>query len=177
MALFKKDKRSGGSSAPRWTPTVDLTTARPAVLALANTPAMDDGGVRLSIRDFGRLSERPPLEVAVGQITADPHILDRPWIWLVAVMEAAVAAGDDHLAAAGLSWACYWTYNLVPRNDMGAFMELELDPIPAGIKAQIHTVGAAAAARLPPDFVVVGDETGSIRAELLAATSAQQLGL
>lgn len=176
MALFKK-RSDPQPAAPTWSPTVNLETARPTVFALAKAPASSDVEVRSAIADFVRRSEKPSLERALDQIRTDPDCLHRPWIWLAAVMRDASAAGDDHLAAAALFWACYWTYTLVPRNNLGAFMELELDPIPTRWKKEILALGVASAERLPPDFVIIGDETGSIQAGPVAATAAAQLGV
>jgi hypothetical protein len=173
MALFKKKPKASQPAAPSWSPHVDLPTARPVVFALANAPKSNDAQVRSAIADFVRLSERPSLERALH----DPESLHRPWVWLAASMRQAAAADDHHMASAALFWACYWTSGLVPQLDLGAFVELELDPIPEQRKAEIQSLGVASAQQLPNDFVVVGDETGAIYAGSLAATAATQLGL
>lgn len=173
MALFKKNDPP---PTPRWRPKVDLTTARPVVFALANAPVSNDGQVRSALADFRRLSERPPLEVAVGLIQNEPDVLDRPWIWLAAVMRVAADSGDDHLCAAALFWSCYWTSDLVPRNNLGGFMDLELDPISDQRKTEILSVGVGAARRLPAEFVVVGDESGKVLAGPLGDQAQAILG-
>lgn len=177
MALFKKRQAEEVAASPAWAPTVDLATARPAVFALANAPVSNDMQVRSAIATFVRLGGRPPLEVMLHLIRTEPEVTYRPWIWLAAVMREAAAAGDDHLAAAGLYWACYWTSTLVPRNKLGDFLELELDPIPAPRKAELLSLGVASARQLPEDFVIVGDETGTVHAGPLADMASTQLGI
>lgn len=175
MPLFKK--REPEPASPSWSPTVDLDAARPVVFALANAPVSNDAQVRSAIAQFVRLSGRPPVEEAIHTIQRDPDVLHRPWIWLAAVMQEASSKGDHHLAAAGLFWACYWTSNLVPRNNTGSFMELELDAIPEARRAEIAARGVLAARELPADFVVIGDHTGQVHAGLLAETANKMLSL
>lgn len=181
MALFKKKKRQVSQPmVPAWSPTVDLATARPAVFSLANAHVSNDMQVRAAIADFVRLSERPSTEDTyqfAAELIRDPECTRRPWAWLAAVMRDASAAGDHHLAAAALSWACYWTSDLVPRNSMAEFIVLELDPIPEPRKAEILSLGVAAAKQLPVGFAVVGDEINSVRAGPLADKAATLLGL
>jgi hypothetical protein len=152
---------------PAWEPVVNLATARPVVFALAHAPVSNDAQVRLAVADFVRLSGRPSTEDAyafAGALLADPEVVHRPWKWLIAVMRAANDAGDTHLPAAAMFWAVHWTAVLVPRFGLPDFVALDLDPIPAPLKAEIRAVGVAAVAQLPPDFVVVGDATGTIYA-------------
>jgi hypothetical protein len=174
MPLFKKPK-----SEPRtaWVPTIDLAVARPAVFALANAPASGDVQVRAAVAEFVRLSERPSLEKALDLIRSDPDVLNRPWMWLTSVMNEADASGDHHLAAAGLFWACYWTSQLLPRMNLGSMIDIELDPIPESLRIGIASVGTSAARQLPPEFVVVGDESGNITAGPLAHSAAAMLGI
>src|SRR5579859_1242364 len=139
MGLF--GRKESAPERPAWTPRVDMTTARPAILALANAPASNDAQVRNAIEKFVRLSDRPQPERAIHLIRDDPEVLNRPWIWLAAVMRQASASGDYHLAAAGLFWACYWTSIIVPRSKLGDFLELELDPIPGPRRAELLTLG------------------------------------
>jgi hypothetical protein len=174
MGLFSK-KEAPVPPAPAWSPKVDLAVAREIVFALAKAPISDDMQVRSAIAAFVRASERPPLEKALDLQRQEPEVLHRPWIWLAAVMREASAAGDNHLAAAALYWACYWTSNLVPRNNLGAFMELELDPIPGPRKAELAALGIASARQLAPDFVIVGNETGEIQAGPLADSAPEML--
>lgn len=162
----------------QWVPTVEMSTARPAVFALANAPISNDAQVRAAIAYFARLSERPLPEQAIHLIRNDPEVLNRPWIWLAAVMRQADAADDHHLAAAGLYWAFYWTSSLAPRIDSAAgFLELELDPIPTALKTEILALGVASASQLPEDFMIVGNETGQIYAGPLAAKVRSMLGV
>lgn len=175
MGLFSK--RAPEPPVPAWAPNVDLTVARPAIFALAQAPASTDWQVRSAIAEFVRLSQRPSLERALNLIQRDPDVLNRPWIWLVAAMQKGSADGDHHVAVAGLYWACYWTSNLVPRNDLGGFIDLELDPIPVPNKKEILQAGLEAAGHLPSDFIVVGDETGQLPAGLIADTAQTMLGL
>jgi hypothetical protein len=180
MSLFKKKRQDPPPEAPAWTPTVSLELARPVVFALANAPVSSDVQVRSAIASFVRLSERPSMDNPhrfAAAYLQDPECIYRPWAWLAAVMRDAAAAGDHHLAAAGLFWACHWTSELVPRNNSASFMELELDPIPAHRKIEIHRLGVASAQQLPPDFLVVGDQTGSVHAGPLAELAAKQLGI
>lgn len=186
MAWFK-NRRPGSNptsppkpAAPSWSPTVNMQTARPAVFALADAPASDAAQVRSAIATFVRLSEKPSMDdprQAAQAYMQDPECLHRPWVWLAAVMRQAAAASDHHTAVAALFWACYWTSDLVPRNNLGGLLELELDPIPERHKAEILSLGLASAHQLPADFLIVGDETGSVRAGWLADVAAAQLGL
>ncbi len=177
MAIFRRRPAKEESPPTAWAPPVDMSTARPVVFALANAPVSNDTQVRSAIAEFVRLSGKPPLDQALHLIRADPDIIHRPWIWLAAVMREAAAAGDHHLAAAALYWACYWTSDLVPRNNAGSFMELELDPIPAPRKAELFSLGIASASQLPEDFVIVGDETGQIHAGALTRQASTLLGV
>src|ERR1700736_3959209 len=115
MSLFRR-KQLTWTSSPTWAPTVNMSSARPAVFALARAPVSNDAQVRAAIADFVRLSERPSLENALGLISTEPDVMNRPWIWLAGVMRQAEASADHHLAVAALYWACYWTSELVPRN-------------------------------------------------------------
>src|ERR1019366_2880112 len=166
MPLFKR--RESEQPHATWIPAVVLSDARPVVFALANAPASDDAQVRAAVADFVRLSERPALERALELMRSDPDVLQRPWVWLAAVMAEASASGDNHLAAAGLFWACYWNSQLLPQRNLGAMLELELDPIPDPIKVEIASIGVSAAQQLAPGFVVVGDDSGRITAGPLA---------
>lgn len=177
MPLFKKRPSEALPAPPAWVPTVDMTTARPVVFALAYAPASNDVEVRSAIGQFGRLSERPSFEEAFFLRRTDPDCLHRPWIWLAAVMREAAAGGDHHVAAAALYWACYWTYNLVPRNNVGSFIELGLDPIPTPRKAELASLGVASARQLPEDFVIVGDASATINAGFLAESAGAMLGV
>ena len=106
-----------------------MTTARPAVFALADTPGVNEMQVLAAIQNFTRLAEAVPMERAVMLIAAEPDVVSRPWKWLLAVMREAAATGDHHLTVAGLYWACYWTSSLVPRNNNVAFfMECRSTP-------------------------------------------------
>jgi hypothetical protein len=147
---------------PPGVPVVEMSTARPAVFALANAPAMNDAQVGAAITQFARLSDRPPPELAIRLARTERHLLDRPWIWLATVMKQAGNSGDHHLAAAGLFWASHWTCILVPKigDDAASFMELELDPIPAAVKKEILALGAASVSQLPEDFVVAETTLG-----------------
>ncbi|HEV7759037.1 MAG TPA: hypothetical protein VGO78_08605 [Acidimicrobiales bacterium] len=169
MGLFDSDRHGSPTNDPdRWTPTVDLATARLVVFALANSPRAGEDQVRLAIAKLGRLSDRPddPLEIAF-QLGDDPDVVHRPWIWLRAVVLAAAADRDDHLVAAGLFWAFLWTTNFVPRGNPRSFVELGLDPIPLGLAVDILAIGIASLTRLPADFVIVGDETAVVHAHAL----------
>jgi hypothetical protein len=156
-----------------------MATAKPAVFALANAPVSNDVQVRAALANLARLSERPSPERAIMMIRAEPEVLSRPWIWLIAVMRQAADAGDHHLAAAGLYWACYWTSSLVPKvgNSIGDYMDLELDPISGKYKADILALGVSSASQLPGDFTIVGNETGQIQAGPLAVQAQRMLGL
>lgn len=177
MGIF--GKRQPASQPEPWAPTVDMATAKPAVLALANAPVSNDAQVRAALANLARLSERPSPERAIMMIRAEPEVLDRPWIWLIAVMRQAAEAGDHHLAAAGLYWACYWTSSLVPKigNSVGDYIDLELDPISQKYKADILALGVSSATQLPGDFTIVGNETGQIHAGPLAVQAQRMLGL
>jgi hypothetical protein len=110
-------------------------------------------------------------DAMVIKLRHDPDVFSRPWIWLVAVMRQAAAAGDHHLVAAGLYWACYWSSNLAPRNNGQCLIQLELDEIADQQKAQILEVGVASARGLPANCVVMRDDTGRTEAGLLAVTA------
>jgi hypothetical protein len=172
------DRHSSPTNDPGpWRPTVDLAMARPVVFALATLPRSSRGQVQLAISDFGRLSDRPadPLEIAF-LLGDDPDVVHRPWIWLRAVVLAAAADRDDHLVAAGLFWAFLWTTNLVPQGNPRSFVELGLDPIPVGLMVDILAIGIASLARLPGDFVIVGDETSAVHADALFHQAFDMIG-
>ena len=136
------------------------------VFSLAHAMALNDVEVRAAIADMVRLSGRPPLARAVEMARDEPDVQRRPWIWLVAVMRQADKSGDYHLAVAALFWSIYWTATLVPKienSNPATFAELELDPIPATLKAEIRALGLASASQLPEDFVIAGDHTGQVR--------------
>lgn len=56
-------------------------------------------------------------------------------------------------------------------------MQLDLYPIPSETKKELLSLGVASARQLPEDFLIVGDETGSVHAGPLAALARSQLGL
>ena len=181
MVLFgrKKGLTSEVNKTP-WAPKVDLNTARPAVFALAYTPVSNEMQFHRAIADFVHLSGTPSSEDAYRFAQAlldDPKVANRPWVWLAAVMREAAAAGDHHLAAAGLFWACHWTSNIVPRNNSGGFVQLDLFPIRPETKEELLSVGVASARQLPEDFLIVGDETGKVQAGPLADLARSQLSL
>jgi hypothetical protein len=158
-------RRSPQLGKPAWMPRVDMESARPAVFALADTPALADGQVRAAIAEFTRLAETVPLERAVALMQVEPDVTSRPWKWLVEVLRVAVERGDHHLAAAGLFWACYWTSSLVPRfNNVGFFMEVGVDPIPSALKSALLDNGLRSLNMLPDHFIIAGDATGQITA-------------
>jgi hypothetical protein len=181
MALFGRKKGlTSEVNRTHWAPRVDLNTARPAVFALANTPVSNDMQFHRAIADFVRLSGTPSSEDSYRFAQAlldDPKVTNRPWVWLSAVMREAAAADDNHLAAAGLFWACHWTSNIVPRNNSGGFVQLDLFPIPPETKEELLFLGVASARKLPEDFLIVGDETGQVHAGPLADLAGSQLGL
>jgi hypothetical protein len=172
MGIFDR-RRTPPEAPPPYQPTVDMRTARPAVFALAYAMASNDTQVRAAIANLARLSGRPPLEQRDSMIQNEPGVLQRPWVWLAAVMRQAGDIDDYHLAAAALLWAVHWTAILVPRigQDAAAFAELELDPIPPALKTEIRDLGIASARRLPPEFVIAGDDSGQVHAGQLAETA------
>jgi hypothetical protein len=169
-----------------WTPTVELTTARPVIFALADGPAEGDDVNAAAIAEFARLAERPStdelLQLAAHSPAGDreaviERLVNRPWTWLAAAMGQAAGAGDDHLVLAGLWWAVYWTHVLFPRNSsVSALEELRLSPIAPDLKADILALGLASAGRLPAHFVVAGDQSGQVTAGWLASVAADLLG-
>jgi hypothetical protein len=185
MAIFAR-KPARDASAQVWAPTIDTVTARPVIFALASAPGLNDAQAGAAIAAFVRLSERPSTEqllrlAANAGSSRDAVIrqaLDRPWTWLAAVMRQAGSAGDHHLVLAAMFWACYWTSNLLPRNNtLGALEELGLSPIDTAIKKEILSLGKNSAEKLPEDFVVAGDETGQLLAGTLALAAPELLGL
>lgn len=167
---------------PVWSPTVDMRTARPVVFALADYPGGNDVRNYDAVTTFVRLSERPPtqrlLQIVADTVAANPsygqgslieQLLNRPWNWLALVMWRAGSDGDHHLVLAGLWWACYWTSELLPRNNsIGALEEWGLCPIRPSLKTEILSLGIASASRLPENFVVAGDQTGQLLVGRLA---------
>jgi hypothetical protein len=185
MGIFSP-KRAPNAKDPAWTPTVDMAAARPTIFALANSPGGNDVENGAAIARFVQLSERPST-VQVIQLAAKAgndrsrlieQTLNRPWTWLAAVMRQAGTAGDHHLVLAGLWWACYWTSDLLPRNNnISALDELELCPIEPTLKAEILALGLASAGKLPENFVVAGDQTGQLLVGTLALAAPRLLGL
>jgi hypothetical protein len=186
MGLFNRQPVSNTRS-PAWTPTVDMATAGPVVFALADYPSGNDARNAAALATFVRLSGRPSTEQLIKLIASAPsssrdsvtdQLLNRPWTWLAAVMRQAASAGDHHLVLMGLWWACYWTSDLLPRNNnIGALEELGLCPIARSLKTEILSLGLASADQLPAEFVVAGDETGHLTAGKLADVAAALLQL
>jgi hypothetical protein len=179
MGIFDRRKPAEHPAPPPYKPAIDMSTARPAVFALAFAPSSNDAQVRTAIANVARLSGRPAPMQVMAMIRTYPDALQRPWFWLVAVMRQAGETGDYHLAAAALVWSIHWSSILVPRigNNAPAYLDLELDPIPRHIKEEILALGMASLSHLPEDFVIVGDETGQMRAGPIAEIAASALGL
>jgi hypothetical protein len=178
VAIFGR-RRSPDQGEPQWVPNVDLEVARPVVFALADTPAMNDAQVRAALADFRRLAEAVPFERAVRLIEVEPDVVSRPWKWLIAAMRVAGARDEDHLVAAGLFWACYWTSSLVPlgNGNVGFFMELGIDPIPSEMKNEILRSSAPSVDHLPPQFIVAGEPSDGITADWLSTQAGKLLGV
>jgi hypothetical protein len=165
MGIFDRRPHAPQETLPAYQPIVDMRAARPAVFSLAHAMALNDAEVRAAIANLVRLSGRPSLARAVEMARVEPDVLDRPWIWLAAVMRQADKSGDYHLAVAALFWCTYWTAMMVPKienSNPATFAELELDPIPAILKREIQVMGLASASQLPEDFVIAGDDTGRV---------------
>ncbi|MFE9169887.1 hypothetical protein ACFYNZ_10240 [Streptomyces kebangsaanensis] len=178
MALFKK-KGNEQTTAPAWSPRVDLASAGPIVHALAQATASNDAQIRSAIAAQVRASDAPTDETVIAMnIQSDPTLVARPWIWLIAVQREAVAAGDHHLSAAALLWAGYFTHFLVPiyPRPIDVWFDTQLDLIPSDLKTEILALGTSSANQLPPDFAIVSDATGAFTAELLTTTAASWLG-
>lgn len=171
------EKRNDSPVARRWLPRVELQTAGPVIWGLANVPGQADADVRLAICRFVSLSEGLPPERAIHLMGTEPDVVHRPWVWLTAAMRAADAADDPALAAAGLYWATYWTSILAPRLALADFLDLGIDPIPVHLKTEIVEIGVAATEKLPPEQVIVGDDSGQILAGMLASTAARMMGI
>jgi hypothetical protein len=142
---------------------------------------LGDAEKRSAIKTLARLSGRPSADRQIMVlIRNEPNVLQRPWRWLVAVMREAAGSGDHHLAVAGLCWSCHWTADLVPLigvRNIGAFMDIELDPISPELKREILAVGVASARQLPADFVIFDDGTNQVWAADVAEASAGLLGI
>jgi hypothetical protein len=185
MGIFT---RTSGADSDRttWTPTVDLTSAGPVILALADSPGGGDAVNAAAIAELARLAERPSTDELLQLAAHSPasereavieQLVNRPWTWLAAAMRQAAAAGDNRLVLAGLWWAVYWTHVLFPRNSsVSALEELRLSPIAPDLKADILALGLASAGRLPAHFVVAGDQSGQVTAGWLASVAGDLLG-
>jgi Protein of unknown function (DUF2510) len=151
------------SSRQPWVPKVDLDSAQAAIYALVRSIPKTDAQVRGALEGLTTLSGQvaDPDEYAKA-ISQDSHVKDRPWVWLLAVMDAAAASGDHALACAALFWSIHWSATLVPGNRKSDFFDLRLYPIPAPIKLEISRIGTLAARSLPPDTLIVDDASGSV---------------
>lgn len=174
MGIFGRREQAQPASPTAYEPVIDMRTARPAVFALAHSMSSNDAQVRAAIANLARLSDRPPPMGILAMNRESVHlqrVLERPWIWLAAVMRQAGESGDHHLVMAALLWALHWTTILVPKigaDNWAAFAELELNPVPPHCKKEILALGLASARQLPEDFVIAGDKTGEMRAGDLA---------
>lgn len=178
MALFgsRKTKIVEQPPPPAWTPTVNVDTARPAVFALANAPASNDPQNRAAIAAWCSLSNAPRTpEEFVRVVGSNRNVMERVWYWLRAVSQSASESGDHHLVGACLFWTLYWVTDLQPLLRANREMEILVGDVPADARADIKRIGIDSMQALPPDFVIVGDETGKMEAGLLAETASKVL--
>lgn len=149
-------------SSGEWTPQVRMDTARPAIFELAHAMHRNNAQVRAAIAEQVRLANLPSGQEGTQDGVSQDGVA-KPWRWLSAVMGAASDSGDYALAAAGFLWALHWTKLLVPKCDREAFAQMDLYPIPANCRTEIHQIGLGALNHLPDEFVVAGDDTGQVR--------------
>lgn len=180
MPVFKRKQPKQQEGQSPWQPVVDMNTAKPVVLTLAKTQMLNDAEKRAAIRAMARLSDRPPVEKIQAVFRDDPRVFERPWRWLLAVMQAAADSGDYHLAVAALFWCCHWTADLIPvigKRNVGAYLELELDPITPDLKREILAVGVASARQLPEDTIIFDDGKDQVWVADIAEASPGLLGV
>ena len=170
MALFRsrKSEEAAYVSSP-WMPTVDLQSARAAVFALANAPTSSNEQVLSALVEFMRLSDVPTdsqrMLDAAYEAGGSGAIKARPWHWLLAVVRAAADERDDHLVGAGVFWAHLWSSELqrgLARS--GASREIFISSIPTDVRSDLFREGSVALERLGDDFIIVGDDSGTIYA-------------
>jgi hypothetical protein len=156
MGIF--GARAGKTNGPSQQPAIDLATAAPIVYALAKAPSYTSEQLRHAVADWANASNGP-LDLAAS-FSGPEDMAERPWEWLVWVQRTATASGDEHVAAAALWWAGYFTSSVVNAYDYGDLAIFA--SIPAHLKSEILRLGKAAAANLPEQFRIAGDETGEI---------------
>lgn len=137
----------------------------------------NDTEIRATIRTFIRATGLPldPQELLRAHMR-DDSIHERPWSWVLDTMAAGVERKDWITASAGYWWAIDWS-QILPKFSNADMFDMPLSAIQPTYRWQIEMLGMQAAGELPPDTVVVGDETGAITAGLLATVTFEQLGI
>jgi hypothetical protein len=167
MRLFRQREASPASRPAPAVPPPDLTVARQVVAALVQGQATD-AQMRHAIRSFVEASGTPVTpEARMRVMRDDPGVHHRPWRWLVAVSELAVAAGDVRTACLAGYWSMRFNRVLAPQMQLGDFMDLGLDPAPKDAQERLAALGLQAAQALPADELLAGDGSDGLTAGML----------
>ena len=160
MAIFRRRQAPSVPPTPpvpvvkAWTPTVDLVSARPAIVMLSEL-IVSGVPLRGPLSTFARLSGALAIMDGMRVRDSEPDWQERPWKWLVAVMREAAATGDHHLVGVALLWAHIWHDEIVPETESRDFIEISIYPIPAALRTEIAIVGYASLDELPNDFPIM----------------------
>jgi hypothetical protein len=165
MPLFRR-RAQPVQTAPPSSPPPNLDAARPVITNLVVGYATDEQ-VRRAILEFVEASGTPPVDQRLRLMRDDPGINHRPWTWLVAVAEQALAVDDLTTVCLAAWWSIRWNGMLAPQLKLGDFMELGLDPAPAELQARLRQLGAQAAQQLPPEHVMARNADDVLTVDML----------
>ena len=155
-------------------PPVDLASARRVLRALIMgfaSPTTREQREQL-IFEFGGASGTPRTLEEVGDFVANPQkpysnadMLCRPWYWTLAVARSASKAGDHELVGYCAYWTLHWQSWEVPRRQAYERTMWALDVVPRSVAHDLADLVEASMRHLAPDYVLFGDNSGSITAE------------
>ena len=174
MGFFK---RKQDATEPVPIGSIDMSSAREVVAALGKAPVSTDREVRSAISDLLVASDSPrtPEEKMERMFREGKDVANRPWRWLCAVADQANADGAPEVAAMAFLFTSYWARVLVPKLGLADYLDLGIERVPMDAHLTLARAGRQAAAALPVNFVVVGDESGSISAATLLEWAAADL--
>lgn len=172
MALFGRKQPPPEATVTPPTP-INLATASPVVLGLAQTPALGSAQKIEAVAEWARLSGAPAKLEEL--LTAPQGHAERPWYWLADAQRAALQAGEYRVAVAALFWAVYYDREPALHNDR-SFQLAIFAKIPESVKISLIKDGKSAAQFLPDDFPICGDESGQMTTKVVLLLASESFG-
>lgn len=178
MGLFGRKKPSESvrhtAAVDSWKPDVNLEVARPLVFKMiytTHTVGVGNDVIEHVLHQFGNASGTPVEPMALMDYDSRIYdygvILQRPWVWLAAVAQAAAVSGDHALVGACAFWAHHWKNVMQPRFGPYERQFWLIGSVPGDVRRTLCELGVESLSQLAPDFVLFGDDTGQIHAGTL----------